>query len=294
MSKRPSLCLWRYPALCIAALTTAACGSAPQTQSMLRLQEQAQPRSATAPGTAYLRAERADALFAAMPASIGAAIGPNGRGTAPAARVADLRQRAERAYAQEGIVLRESLLTDPVLPADTDAAGRSFAALAIAHDAVMVGGHGDPSRRTALQAMLTASPDREMIVRLVESMAAPKLVREQALTARRMRWALDGTGRPIPSEPALSEQVADLIEATRQDEDHAAARVLDVPGAIKADHVLVEALLNLTPADRVVLTTWYASSAGKAAKDKLVGNFQGANDRAARLLLIDFLPAKGW
>ncbi len=76
-----------------------------------------------------------------------------------------------------------------------------------------------------------------------------------------------------------------MIATTRQAED--ARTGADAAGG--ADHALIQALLKLPAADIATLAAWYGSAQGKAARERLVGSVQGANDRAIRATLIDFL-----
>jgi len=276
-------------AVALAALLTA-CGptTRTETQTPARVEEPgAAPRSA---GTMLMDAEGVNLSFAAIPAAVDDA--PVAGIGAPAAQIAALRQAADRAYREEGTVLREALAADTTVPADATDVVRSLDTLAKAHDAAVVR-PWTGAQTVALDRALAASPNRQAITALAALMAASRFAGERALTARRMAWALERSrrGGPPPSLSDASDQVAGMIAATREAEDARGPAQAGTPGA--GDHALVQALMKLPATDIATLTAWYGSAAGKAAKERLAGGFQGANDRAGRAMLIDFLTHAG-
>lgn len=270
-----------------------ACGPAAPTGSQPPARREEQVRSPNAAETALMNAERANASFAAIPAGVDAVLAAN-PGT-PEGQVTVLRQAAERAYREEGAMLREWLLANAMVPANATDLTRSLTALAKAHDATATGEPWTEERSIAVERAVVARPDGQRIIALSASMAAPRFIGEQALTTRRMAWALDRLRRcgaqPLPSD--VSDQVADAIAATRQAEDAKASTRANAGGTGYDGYYLVQALLQMPAADIATLTAWYGSPAGKVAKERLVGGFQGANDRAGRMMLIDILTRAG-
>jgi hypothetical protein len=276
--------------IALAALLAAACGPVAQSQSQPAAHVDGPTASVHPAATALMDAERMNASFAAIPAGVEDARAASA--DARAAEVATLRRAAERAYREEGATLREALLMNMMVPADAVGVIRSLTVLAEAQRTAAAG-RWTLERSIALDRALAASPNRQGIIALSSAMAASRFAGERALTTRRMVWALDHSHRAgtQPSLSDASEQVSQMIAATRQAEDTKARA--STGATVRDDHALLQALLLLPATDITTLTAWYSSDAGKAAKDRLVGGFQGANDRAGRAMLIDFLTQAG-
>lgn len=243
-----------------------ACGPAASVQSAPRAQEESPAPSKAA--AALIDAERVVPSFAAIPAHAVAEL------DLPEAQGAALLSAGGQVYRAEGETLRRSLL-ERLLPAGETDLARSLATLAAIRTATQ-GKNRSPAR---------GGPANQAVATLAASMAASRFAAENTLAARRLAWATgrlhrDGTGG---AAPAIADEVSAMIAQTRQAQDSAAA-----PRA-EADNALIQALATLTPAQIDVLTRWYASEAGRAARDRLVGSYQAANDRAARVMLIRLL-----
>lgn len=275
--------------IALATLLSAACGPVAESKSQPSARVEEPTASPHPAATALIDAERVNASFAAIPAGVNDALA-----TSPvaAAQVAALRRAAERAYRAEGATLREALLAETMVPADAADVIRSLTVLAEAQDAAAAR-PWTTERSIALDRALAARPDRQGIIALSAAMAASRFAGERALTTRRVAWALDRS-RDVGTQPSLSvasDQVSNMISGTRRAED--AKAPASAGATARGDRPLIQALLAMPPADIATLTAWYGSDAGKAAKERLVGSFQGANDRAGRAMLIDFLTRGG-
>lgn len=238
--------------------------------------------AANTAAAALLSAERVEALFTDMPAGVDMARADTG--AASADMLSRLKGVAQAAYAEELTQFREAEVLRGMLP-DDPALTRAFVALATARNAAVQVGPSTPSRADELR----ARPDRHQLLALADAMAASRFARETALFTQRAAWALH---QPGGKTAEVSERVADHIVASRQAED------AKPPTSVAADAgspdrlTLLHALASLSPTDRATLERWYGSAGGKVARDRLVGSVQGANDRAGRAMLIDYLTAK--
>jgi hypothetical protein len=269
----------------LVSLLVTACGPMAETKSEAPARSEAPVAPSHVAAAVLINAERVDASFASIPASIADIEATNKGGRA--AQSAALGQAAERAYREEVAGLRDKMLADVTVPADAAAVIRSLTSLAKAREAAAAR-PGTPERSKALDRALAARPNREGIVALAAAMAAPRFADERALTVRLMAWGLNYAGhtRRQASPSDVSEQVAEIMDKTRAAED---ARTRAGAVATRRDPALLEALLALPAADIATLAEWYGSAAGKTAKDQMVGYFQGANERAGQRMLIDFL-----
>lgn len=276
----------RVAAVTLLSAGLAGCGGAAPGQAKAEAQ--------IASSSAFLDAERVEAVFASMPQQVDVAVALSGVGRAapPTASALAFKTLAQRSFSTENAALRATVAraAETVNGAELD---RCLSALARAQDATQT----QLASATAMQALerqYRARPDGQQLRDLTNLMAQPRLAEEQARTALRIKTVLDELKGAVTSATVteLLAAVPQLIASTRQQSNDESAPGLNISAANEgARGSLTRALLALSPADVAVLTRWYASPQGRTATAKLVQAFQAANDRAGQAMLTDYLNA---